>query len=167
MNNILVIDNFIEDEDCDFFISKFENSESITESEPLNYSYCDVERTYTESIEKTIIEKYKNVYPHINLTPSFWKFNHFFRIKKFENNNYFDQWHCEHDYDHPLRIACVIVYLSDHNCGTEFFDKQVILSKKGRLLVFPTFWTHLHKGQPCPEMKNRYIMSNYLVYVDR
>lgn len=167
MNNILIIDNFLTSEECDFFIEMIEKNKSVKkETEPLNYLYCDVEKSYTTEIESKIILQYKNKYPQINLTPSFWKINHFFRIKKFEENKFFDNWHCEHDYSHPYRIACIMIYLSDHYCGTEFFNKEVVLSKKGRLLVFPTFWTHIHKGQPCPESKKRYLMSNYIEYID-
>ena len=55
-------------------------------------------------------------------------------------------------------------YLSDHNCGTEFYNGCMVKSVKGRSLLFPPYWTHAHKGQPCPDNKERYILSAYGVF---
>ena len=31
-------------------------------------------------------------------------------------------------------------------------------------MVFPPYWTHAHKGQPCPDKKFRYILSAYATF---
>ena len=33
--------------------------------------------------------------------------------------------------------------------------------------MFPAFWTHTHRGQPCPENKYRYILSAYVNLIDK
>ena len=54
-----------------------------------------------------------------------------------------------------------VIILNELIMATYFYSKEIVISKKGRLMVFPTYWTHTHRGQPCPENKNRYIMSAY------
>jgi len=116
-------------------------------------------------IQKGVVDLYTKQFPEMSITPSQWGFDKPFLIKKFLPGKAFDVWHCEHGYTEPQRIACAIIYLSDHNCGTEFYDGSVVLSKKGRLMVFPTFWTHMHRGQVCPDNKDRYIISGYISYI--
>ena len=70
------------------------------------------------------------------------------------------------DLTNEPRILSILVYLSNHNCGTEFYNGKVIKSVKGRALIFPAFWTHTHKGQPCPDNKYRYILSAYVNLID-
>ena len=54
-----------------------------------------------------------------------------------------------------------MIYLSTHECGTKFFDGNYIKSKKGRLAIFPSYFTHTHRGMPCPEKKDRYMFGGY------
>jgi hypothetical protein len=56
--------------------------------------------------------------------------------------------------------------LSDNNCGTEFYEGATIISKKGKVLLFPAYFTHTHRGQLCPEFKDRYILGGYANFVD-
>ena len=54
-----------------------------------------------------------------------------------------------------------MIYLSTHKCGTEFHDGLLILSHIGRLTIFPSYFTHTHRGQVCPEKKDRYLLGGY------
>ena len=72
-------------------------------------------------------------------------------------------FHSEQSIEDP-RVLSILVYLSDHNCGTEFYNGFTIKSVKGRAMVFPPYWTHAHKGQPCPDKKFRYILSAYATF---
>ena len=167
MNNLMIIDNFLNEEQCNHFINLLESNEKQKFEYPLNYLAYELSdqdnqkflEKYNFNLYDNIVSSYVNKFPEINLTKDKWKISSF-KLKKFLPKNFFEVWHSEHNKENQ-RIACVILYLSDHNCGTEFYSKEIVISKKGRLMVFPTYWTHTHRGQPCPENKNRYIMSAY------
>lgn len=162
---VLIVDDFLTHEECDNYINILENEIHATEGPPLNYSLHSLVFHDNSKLENEIVNHYKKRFPEIDMTPSHWAFDTSFMIKKFIPGKAFDVWHCEQSYTKPQRIACAIIYLSDHNCGTEFYDGSVVLSKKGRLMVFPTFWTHMHRGQVCPDNKDRYIISGYISYI--
>jgi hypothetical protein len=112
-----------------------------------------------------LIIEYKKQFPTIDLTSDQWNVS-YFNFKWFKPGYSFNHWHCEHTKKDPLRILGLQIYLSDHSCGTEFHTPScTIESKKGRAVVFPTFWTHVHRGQICPENKDRFLLSSYIEYV--
>ena len=162
MNNILIIDDVLTSEECDSLILE---SKSLMKDElppPRNYLYYDFPKDHkiNSKLGTLLVNAYLNLYPELNLTFEKWQLEHF-RIKEFKPGKFYDFWHSEQGF-HVPRIVGILVYLSDHHCGTEFYDRQVVLSKKGRALIFPAFWTHTHRGQPCPENKSRFVMSSYI-----
>ena len=162
MNNVCIIDNALSNEDCDFLINDLKNKIQGSLRKPHNYNYCDIDycnNNILQNLTNTIIPKYKKLYPEIDLTHNKWQLGSY-RFKEFIPSNYYDEFHSEQSYENP-RILAILVYLSNHNCGTEFYNGEVIKSIKGRALMFPAFWTHTHRGQPCPENKYRYILSAY------
>ena len=48
--------------------------------------------------------------------------------------------------------------------GTEFFNNEVIQSELGKVVLFPAYFTHTHRGQVCPEKKDRYLLTGYLEF---
>lgn len=42
--------------------------------------------------------------------------------------------------------------------------QKVIKSEIGKVVLFPAFYTHTHRGQVCPENKNRYIITGYFSF---
>ena len=89
-----------------------------------------------------------------------WKLQHL-RFKHFKPGDWFSNFHSEHGPRFPWRITNVQIYLSDHNCGTEFYNGLTIQSRKGRIAIWPSYFTHAHRGQPCPDNKDRYIIGGY------
>jgi hypothetical protein len=161
MNNICIIDNSLSEEECDNLINNYSSKLNGSLKSPWNYSYYDMpyEDNILQNLVARILPKYKTENPEINCTSDLWSLKGF-RFKKFNPGDFFDEFHSEQAYDKP-RVLAVLTYLSDHNCGTEFIDGRMVKSVKGRSLLFPAFWTHAHKGQPCPENKYRYILSAY------
>ena len=49
---------------------------------------------------------------------------------------------------------------------TLFYNKKVIKSEIGKLVIFPSYFTHTHRGQKCPDKKNRYIITGYVNFLD-
>ena len=103
------------------------------------------------------------MYPSLEMTAERWGMKSYF-FKHFPPGHSFSNWHCEHDLRYPNRILCCQVYLSDHNCGTEFYDGEIVKSKTGRAIDFPSYFTHTHKGQVCPDGKTRYILTGYFEF---
>jgi hypothetical protein len=163
MNNVLIIDDLLTHEECDEIIEKYSPQFGELLEPPRNFKFVDIppDNTFVYNKGIELIRAYQEKFPAINLTKDMWRLE-YFKFKEFPAGKHYDSWHQEHTIDNPHRIACVIVYLSDHNCGTEFFHGDTVLSKKGRGVIFPTFWTHTHKGQICPDNKSRFIMNAYV-----
>ena len=167
MNNICIIDNALSIKECDFLIENLKNNIQGSSGNPHNYNYCDISydgNNVLQNLTKLIIGEYTKLYPEINLTYNKWELQNF-KFKEFIPGNYYNKFHSEQAFNEP-RILSILVYLSNHKCGTEFYNGKVIQSVKGRALIFPAFWTHTHKGQPCPENKYRYILSAYVNLID-
>jgi hypothetical protein len=164
MNHICIIDNSLSKKECDSLINKYSSKLTNSLKKPWNYSYYDIldkDKILHKLILK-IIPKYKKENPEIEITTDTWSLKNF-RFKKFNPGDYYNEFHSEQRLNYP-RVLSVLTYLSDHNCGTEFIDGRMVKSVKGRSLLFPAFWTHAHKGQPCPENKYRYILSAYATF---
>jgi len=71
-------------------------------------------------------------------------------------------WHI--DYVHTEeRICNFIIYLNDHEACTEFLNGKKIKPEAGKILLFPTTWTHAHRGQTI-EKGNKYIITGFIGY---
>ena len=60
----------------------------------------------------------------------------------------------------------MMLYLNDVDDGgeTEFYHQKIKINpEKGKLAIFPTYWTHHHKGNP-PISNNKYILNNWILY---
>ena len=160
---VYIKDNFLTDDECDQIISTYKpkvdgyvdytgyNSFFITENIP--------------HIDKiiSITGEYVKKFPEIQQTPNQWRMGDL-RFQWWEPGKSFSNFHCEHTLDNARRVAGFQVYLSSHNCGTEFYTGEVIKSVKGRAVIFPAFWTHLHRGQVCPDNLDRYMIIGYYFY---
>ena len=87
------------------------------------------------------------------------------RIKHFKDDKFFSSWHHENNLKCCHRVLAMMIYLSDHDCGTEFMSGEIVKSKKGRGVMFPAYFTHNHRGQKCPENKDRYVYGGYFHHV--
>lgn len=171
IDNLLVLDNVLSKNQCETLISlgsaKLNNSDLASY---LGYEYYEWKNWKIDPIIRPltdlIVQEYRNKFPAIECTATLWGIGDW-RLKHFPPGYAFNKWHHEHDYSNPTRIACILVYLSDHDCGTEFLSTgEVIKSVAGRAIMFPTSWTHTHRGQVCPDNRSRYIMSAYAYLTD-
>jgi len=165
---ILVKDNLLSVNECEDLINKF--SVNIKKGEDWQeYNYYDLEGDYFKSIYNkldTVFDEYINLYPEVDLTTSpkiltNLRFKHFLPGKSFAN------WHSEHSFDYSNRVLSIQIYLSDHDCGTVFYNGKKIMSKSGRVAVFPAYFTHTHKGEVCPENKDRYLLTGYISFISK
>ena len=80
-------------------------------------------------------------------------------------------WHQDYG-PHPIqakRIVVAMVYLNDVSEGGEtcFFHQNLkIKPQKGKMVVFPPYFTHMHKGMP-PKSNDKYICNFYLGFTPK
>jgi hypothetical protein len=162
MNYVDITDNALSDTECNFLIKEYTPKIKKSLKAPHNYSYLDIESELVDRLSKKLIDEYVKKYPAINLTFDKWSVGKF-TFKKFKPGSFYNAFHSEQSINDP-RVLSILIYLSNHNCGTEFFNGFVVQSIKGRAMLFPPYWTHTHKGQPCPDKKPRYILSAYATF---
>jgi hypothetical protein len=155
----LVVRKFLSDEDCDFLIKTYNKNNKVIE-DSCGYIACPINNINLNNKLNNIVKLYTDKFPEIYYTKDKWFLNEV-RVKHFKPKKYFKSWHSEHGIESPLRILVVQIYLSNHNCGTKFFNGETIKSEKGKLAVWPAYFTHTHKGEPCPDNKDRYLLSGY------
>lgn len=79
-------------------------------------------------------------------------------------------WHSEHApmSDYSKRLLAWIVYLNDVDEGgeTEFlYQSMRVKPKKGTAVIFPTMFTHTHRGNP-PLSGEKYIATGWITYAN-
>jgi hypothetical protein len=83
------------------------------------------------------------------------------KIAKYGPGDYFKP-HIDSQDD---RVFAIILYLntleSDQGGETLFYDGRIITPEEGKLVIFPTTWTHLHQG--CEVIRGyKYIITTFL-----
>ena len=114
---------------------------------------------------QSLITTYEEKYPEVKFSASYYTLNEI-RLQRYLPGNSFGIWHFEHGYHTPYRAFNFILYLSDNNCGTEFYTGELEKTKPGKALMFPTQFTHCHRGTPDPDGKERYIITGYFNYYE-
>jgi hypothetical protein len=80
----------------------------------------------------------------------------------------FYEWHCERGgYPASHRVLVYMTYLNDvENGGTEFkFQKIKIDAKKGLTLIWPSDFTHTHRGIISNE-EEKYIITGWFSFIE-
>jgi hypothetical protein len=133
-NHILEIPKFFSKKECKDIMATYDNN--LQKSLFYDCINIDINKfNYFDKIKK-VINIYIKKYPEIDMTASYWQLESL-RFKKFKKGQSFSNWHSEHCF------------------------KKVIKSEIGKVVLFPAFYTHTHRGQVCPENKNRYIITGY------
>jgi len=94
-------------------------------------------------------------------------------ITKYQKGEGFYKWHVDRGLLPITAISnsyiSVIVYLNDVEIGgeTEFLEGRFkVKAKKGRLLIFPSGWTYIHRGI-MPMSGDKYICNNFFSLTGR
>ena len=88
------------------------------------------------------------------------------QIQKYEPSEGYKAWHCErYGITQQTRCFAFMTYLNDVlDGGTEFmYQKLISPAKKGLTMIWPSDWTHTHKGQISHTHK-KYIATGWLNY---
>ena len=90
-------------------------------------------------------------------------------IQHYKPNEGFFGWHCERStYQSHQRALVFMTYLNDVTDGGEtefYFQKLKIKPVKGKMVIWPTDFTHLHRGITSPT-QDKYIATGWLNHFD-
>ena len=158
MNNfILTKDNVFDDLTCNSIIDYFNKIKPV---EDKYYNIVYEAPVFKKEKLQELFNNYFKIFPETGYIVDNLSLKEL-RIKQFKNGKFFSPWHHETNLKNYRRVLALMIYLSDHDCGTEFMSGEIIKSKKGRAVMFPAYFTHTHRGQRCPENKDRYIYGGY------
>ena len=88
-------------------------------------------------------------------------------LTRYSKGEGFYDWHIDAGNDATInRLFSYLIYLNtvEEAGETEFFYQKVSVKPvKGRLILFPAAWTHLHRGV-VPVSGDKYIMTTFLTH---
>lgn len=172
-------DNLLTKNDCDQIIHwVFSNKRLIPDEhiEITGYLYCDItiDEIFSvpelKNLSKSIInlkESYIEKYPEVNNTFNAWDIE-YIRFKWWKPKCGFLSWHSDNggrNINDFKKILSFLIYLSDNDCCTEFRRYESAKTKLGSAIMFPTFFTHEHRGGICKNNLDRFVISGYISYV--
>ena len=135
------------------------NQKKSTELGRSRFSIHQVARDLIYYYLTSYTNKYVETYYPLQCM-SEWGVDDEFTLKKFEGEDEgYKTWHTEQSRSYPKRILVWMFYLNDAQSGTEFYNYPKVESKKGRLVIWPSSWTHFHKSEFNKGIK--YIMSGW------
>ena len=98
---------------------------------------------------QTCLNEYIKSYHHVDKNVPF-DIMETYNLQKYPVGGGFKEWHFENSYttDSYRRILVFMTYLNDVPDGGTSFDNQKIETRaeKGLTLIWPSNWTHTHKG---------------------
>jgi hypothetical protein len=171
---------YIPEEICDNIIKVFKQNKQCWEPGKLGHSDIDVDRKestdmyvdvkdfgfpfgeYRKYISQ-IIQNYETRYETLK---KHWSYNvvEHYNIQYYKPKQGFKIWHCERSA--PVhRMLVFMTYLNDvEDGGTDFlYQKITSPAKKGLTLIWPSDFTHTHKGQ-ISEKYEKFIVTGWLSF---
>ena len=100
-----------------------------------------------------------------------WTITDTVNIQHYEPGGGFYSWHCERstpEFPFTTRHLVFMTYLNDVTDGgeTEFYYQEMkVQPKKGLTLIWPTDWTHTHRGITSPS-QDKYIITGWYNYIN-
>ncbi len=180
-NHFGIYDNVLSRKDCEILINQFEKSDNIVEGSTASPAApppfkiknslelgCDFE---DGSIISNIVRpalwkgvnRYADQYDSLSYVDR-WEYDSKFNFQKYDGEEYgYFRWHTEHSAKYPLRMLVWTFYLNNAKSGTEFMHFSTVHAKIGRLVIWPSSWTHLHKGV-IPNKGLKYIITGWISF---
>ena len=141
---------------CDDIVNKAENTPQLFSPGDRPYTNVDLHQLDQSLFERyinemqSVVENYKKLYPLCSERTYDWRMT-FPRVQRYEPGKYYNELHCENDGapEYRSRHLVYMTYLNDieEGGGTEFVSQNIVSpAKKGLTLVWPSTWTHHHRG---------------------
>lgn len=124
--------------------------------------WIDIDRLLFSSLNRALVE-FKNLYPFFE-----GPFKDMGYSVQRTNAGEFYRWHIDggsHEFSHRQLVA--IWYLNNLTGSggeTEFLYQDIkVTPEPGKLILFPPFWTHEHRGQTL-QQGSKYIATTWVVF---
>lgn len=120
---------------------------------------------YQLELQKVLIN-YIEKYPEVDYLNKFGIVETY-NIQHYQKNGGFKKWHFERNAKKlSNRVLVFMTYLNDvGKCGTEFkYQNLKVPAKKGLTLMWPTDWTHTHRGI-ISKNKEKTIITGWLSFI--
>jgi hypothetical protein len=135
----------------------------VKDSLDLSIQNCDkILFNYRENLQKVLIlyeKKYKELK---NLTR--YNIIENINLQYYTPNGGFKKWHNERNFNRNRNLVFMTFLNNVPNGGTLFkYQKIKCPAKKGLTLIWPTDWTHTHKGQVSSKYE-KYIITGWYGY---
>jgi len=92
-----------------------------------------------------------------------------YNIQRYDVGGGFKKWHCERNgaFSESIKRCLVFMtYLNDvEDGGTEFkYYNKIVKAEKGKTIIWPSDWTHTHRGQ-ISNTKEKTIVTGWYSYL--
>lgn len=176
---------YISENTCDNVISFFNNNQTLAKDGCVGYKGegtikkdmkdsldlsipCDNNNTamigYRIELQK-VLERYLEKFPEANSVDKFNVVSNY-NIQYYLPGGGFKTWHCErNNIETSKRHLVFMTYLNNvRDGGTEFTFQDIRTdAKKGLTIIWPTDWTHMHKGI-ISQLGEKYIVTGWFSF---
>ena len=183
-NFIGVYENALSEELCGKVIDWFENNPHISGDGKVADGMVDKEvkdstdapLTFNSGVEVSNIiasalveslKKYKKKYSVLDRCVPPWSYADGYNIQKYNPGGAYFIEHCENDHKESPRILAWMLYLNtvDDGGGTKFTTYDLtVKAEVGKILIWPAYWTHMHKGIVSPT-QTKYIATGWYEFI--
>lgn len=185
MEFIYEIENALPPEICEEIINRYKKDDrkelsstigginrDIRKSTVLPFSqlneWKDVDNIILKVVSKALKEyhEYLSNYTSSNINFHDIKDEGYF-IQEFRSGEFY-KWHVDDNAgDHIHRNFSILLYLNtleeDQGGCTEFWCGKKVKPKQGKILIFPSCWTYIHRGAPVKNGGVKYVCGTWAV----
>jgi len=167
-----LIDYYNSNIDKTFQGAVVKNSVSIVDTDKKDCTQLKIDYMYNEGVIsqyreqlqiclENYVERYKEVndLDRLNILTNY-------NIQHYRPDQGFKIWHHERNANvNAKRVLVFMTYLNNSDGGTHFkYQKLTTPCEKGLTLIWPTDWTHTHKGQ-VSKTSDKYIVTGWYSYL--
>ena len=165
---IMVWDNAIPDNFCEWLTNYLDNTEYLnprstnylSDKQVEMHNFSPGEADFLQSLVSQCALQYMNSYPYLKTTAYM---SSCVLLQQTQPKEGYHAWHSEDlNWTNQMRTLAWMVYLNDVDEGgeTEYLYQQLkIKPKKGRVVIWPGSFTHIHRGNP--PMSVKYIATGW------
>ena len=124
----------------------------------------ELHNEYCNTILNPATTEYCKAFYDVSISPEF-KLQEGIQIQKYEPGGGFHSWHCENWTG--LRNLVFMTYLNNVMNGGETewkYQNLRIPPRKGLTIIWPTDWTHTHRGAAAP-YETKYVTTGWYEYI--
>lgn len=183
---ICIEDNAIPNNLCDQIVASFEASEGTVAGRVVNadgqhvineQAKVSVDLDFSREVGKDsemdqslfglVNKAFHSYVEKFGVLKAFSVYDTGYFLTRYEKGKGFYDWHIDAGNEATInRLFSCLIYLNDVEEGGEtefFYQKLAIKPAKGRLVLFPAAWTHLHRGV-VPVSGDKYILTTFLTH---